>query len=1005
MKIDRRQWLELSELLDTALDLEPEQRDAWLHELSGENLAHREPLRTLLAQIALLETHDFLKTPDFATALRSEAEQRLSAGPDLKAGMEVGAYRLLREIGQGGMGCVWLAERSDGRFERQVALKFPYAGLHRQQLKERLRRERDILARLEHPNIARLYDADVTHLDQPFLVLEYVDGVPINDYCERHRLTVRDRVVLFLQVLNATRYAHSHLVIHRDLKPSNILITSDGIARLLDFGIAKLTSEGEARETALTQFGGRTLTPDYASPEQISGHPITTASDVYSLGVVLYELLTGSRPYRLKRDSRASLEDAIAEADVIAPSRARFTPDIAEQRAVSPQKLSRELRGDLDAIILKALQKNLSDRYASVDTLEVDLKHWLDGEVVEAQPPGTWYRISKLVGRHRLPFAAAGAVLLSLLAGAGVAIWQARAAIAQAERLQATKGFLVDIFNANSRDQDDPLKAQQTTARDLLDRAAARLDSGAQPSIDETEEMLSILGGIYRDLGLDDKSAALLLRRIALAKQLYGTDDLRYAAAEVDYAKSVYDTNEWKQALAPLQDAERILNAHGDNSSYTRGQQLGAMAEYLRGTDRNRSYEYAQRGLVLERRFFPHGQQLIEDLRMAALTDTETGRIDRAQPLLKEALAVQEREGAREVNLIRPLVELAEIQAGELDNAAAEINFRRGLEISQRINGEEHVDTIQCRLRLGKYLRGIGHLLESEAMLRQAEVDAVKLLGENESFHLPTVRYEFGLTEYGLGDYAAAADLYRRAIAGREMKRSGNRQHALMLTNYARLLTDTGHAAESERLMSRALEGFSNSQVGVGSSEAPVVLSAMYMALAKPEEAMQALDKYPQGRELLTPLMKVDLELQRAAVYADTGKTDEAEAILQHQWQRLQRLPQVENLHLLEAQIQLQLGRLLLQRGAADEARSMLEASLKARSAVLSPHSPVLADTEVALAECLLALGDRVHSRTLFEAAQAIQAVNVELGDRYRLPLLTLKAHLTQNPASRHASP
>jgi eukaryotic-like serine/threonine-protein kinase len=997
MKIDRDQWLELSDLLDTALDLDPEQRDTWLRELSGERATHREPLRTLLAQIALLETHDFLKTPDFAAALRSETAQRLSAAPDLKAGMEVGAYRLLRELGQGGMGYVWLAERSDGRFERQVALKFPYAGLHRRQLKERLRRERDILARLEHPNIARLYDADVTQLDQPFLVLEYVDGVAINDYCDQQRLTVRDRVVLFLQVLSATGYAHSHLVIHRDLKPSNILITGDRVARLLDFGIAKLTSDGEARETALTEFGGRTLTPDYASPEQISGQSITTASDVYSLGVVLYELLAGSRPYRLKRDSRASLEDAIAEADVMAPSRARFSFEIAEQRATSPQKLSRELRGDLDAIILKALQKTLSERYASVDTFAVDLKHWLDGEVVEAQPPSTWYRLSKLVRRHRLPFGAAAAVLLSLLAGAAVAVWQARAAIAQAERLQATKGFLVDIFNANSRDQDDPLKAQQTTARDLLDRAAARLDSGAQPSIEETEEMLSILGGLYRDLGLDDKSAALLLRRIAVAKQLYGADDLRYAAAEVDYAKSVYDTNDWKQALAPLQDAERILDAHGDNSSFTRGQQLGAMAEYLRGSDRNRSYEYAQRGIVLERRFFPHGQQLIEDLRMAALTDTETGRIDRAQPLLKEALAVQEREGAREVNLIRPLVELAEIQAGELDNAAAEKNFRRGLEISQRINGEEQVDTIQCRLRLGKYLRGSGHLLESEAMLQQAEANAVKLLGENESFHLPTVRYEFALTEYVLGNYATAADLYRRAIAGRELKRSGNRQHALMLTNYARLLTETGHAVDSERLMSRALEGFSNSQVGVGSSDAPVVLSGMYLALAKPEEAMQVLDKYPQGRELLTPVMKVEHELQRAAVYADMGTTDKAEAILRQQMQRLQALPQVENLHLLAAQIQLQLGRLLLPRGAADEARMMLEASLKERSAVLSPHSPVLADTEVALAECLLALGDRAQSKLLFDAAQAIQTFNIELADKYRQPLLTLKTHLALN--------
>ena len=296
MKIDREQWGRLSALLDAALDVDAGERESWLQQLSGDAAALREPLRVLLAQRAHIETDDFLKTPDFAAALRLESARSQHAALDLQAASEVGAYRLLRELGRGGMGSVWLAERIDGKLKRQVALKFPYAGPNQRQLAERLARERDILAGLEHPNIARLYDADVTSLGQPFLVLEYVDGVPINDYCDQHRLTIRERLVLALQVLNAVQYAHTHLVVHRDLKPSNILITNDRVARLLDFGIAKLVSDGEARETALTQFGGRALTPDYASPEQISGQPITTASDVYSLGVVLYELLTGNQP-------------------------------------------------------------------------------------------------------------------------------------------------------------------------------------------------------------------------------------------------------------------------------------------------------------------------------------------------------------------------------------------------------------------------------------------------------------------------------------------------------------------------------------------------------------------------------------------------------------------------------------------------------------------------------------------------------------------------------------
>ena len=243
MKIDREQWSRLSALLDAALDVDAGERESWLQQLSGDAATLREPLRALLAQRAHIETDYFLKRPDFVSALRFESARSQHAPPDLQAASEVGAYRLLRELGRGGMGSVWLAERIDGKLKRQVALKFPYAGPNQRQLAERLARERDILAGLEHPNIARLYDADVSSLGQPFLVLEYVDGIPINEYCDQHRLTVRERLVLALQVLNAVQYAHTHLVVHRDLKPSNILITNDGVARLLDFGIAKLVSD------------------------------------------------------------------------------------------------------------------------------------------------------------------------------------------------------------------------------------------------------------------------------------------------------------------------------------------------------------------------------------------------------------------------------------------------------------------------------------------------------------------------------------------------------------------------------------------------------------------------------------------------------------------------------------------------------------------------------------------------------------------------------------------
>jgi len=997
VKIDREQWNRLSGLLDDALDVDADEREAWLQRLSGEAAALKEPLRVLLAQRANIETDDFLKAPDFASALRQESARLQAAPLDLTPASEVGAYRLLRELGRGGMGSVWLAERIDGRLQRQVALKFPYAGPNQRQLAERLARERDILARLEHPNIARLYDADVTPLGHPFLVLEYVDGVPINEYCDQHRLTLRERLVLFLQVLGAMQYAHSHLVIHRDLKPSNILITTDRVARLLDFGIAKLISAGEAKETALTQFGGRALTPDYASPEQIGGQLITTASDVYSLGVLLYELLTGNRPYRLKRDSRASLEEAIAEADIIAPSRATFGTDVAEQRSISAGKLARSLRGDLDAIILKALRKKPEDRYPAVGALTQDIKHWLDGESVEAQRPGTWYTVRKLVRRNRLLFGSAAAVFLSLIVGAAVAIRQAHTAIAQTERLQATESFLIDIFNANSKGQADPLKAQQTTARELLDRAADRLVSQPQTSTEATEKMLAILGGLYEDLGLDEKSAVLRQRRAAVLTQLYGPGDQRTIEAQIEYAKSLYATDQWKQALAPLQEAERMLDKQGDVSSFTRARELGAMAEYLRGVDRNKAREYATRALALERQRYPTSQQFIEDLRSTALIYSETGNRAAALPLLEEALAVQKATGAPELHLVRPLIELAGIQSLQMNDAAAESNFRRGLEISRRLNGELHIDTIQSSLRFGKFLRGAGRLSESEKLLQQAQDSAVKLLGNSETFHLPTVRDELAQTEFALGNFAVAADLYRRAIAARESTRAGTRQHAHMLTNYARLLTQMGHADESERLLGRAIGYYEHSGVDVGASDVPVVMSAALSGLGRHREALEVLDRFPKGRELLTTAMQIELEMRRAEALTAIGQADTAESTLRRQLQRLQELPQRQQWRLLEAQGRILLGRLLLRRQLPNDARELLETAMSWRLADLSPHSPLLAESEVALAQCLLMLGDIPTSRSLLVKAQAIDDFNTELAEEYRSPLRQLSVRLATN--------
>jgi serine/threonine protein kinase len=378
----------LSKLLDEALELPREAHENWLEGLTPEHRHLAAILRKMLARQYSNTDQILPGLPQYDPAALGESAPDDTTG--LTTDSIIGPYRLIRELGRGGMGSVWLAERTDGSLKRQIALKLPHSSLPQRQLAERFGRERDILAALNHPHIARLYDAGVTEEGRPYLALEYVDGEPLNTYCDGRRLSIKARLELFLQVLAALQYAHGQLVVHRDLKPTNILVTPDGEVKLLDFGIAKLLTDGAAHETELTQLGGRALTPQYASPEQILGQPIGTASDVYALGVVLYELLTGSLPYRLKRDSRGALEDAILSADAARPSKTEVLLGNAQSRDSTVRKLVTLLKGDLDTIVLKALKKNAAERYATAQLFADDLRRYLAGEAVLAQPDSAW---------------------------------------------------------------------------------------------------------------------------------------------------------------------------------------------------------------------------------------------------------------------------------------------------------------------------------------------------------------------------------------------------------------------------------------------------------------------------------------------------------------------------------------------------------------------------------------------------------------------------------------
>jgi WD40 repeat protein/serine/threonine protein kinase len=433
-ELSAAEFSRLSVLWDESIEMAPVERDAWLGALERSDPKTAALLRALSASQDESRERGFLETSHL---LASHVASLIEADRGL-IGRQFGPYRVLSLLGHGGMGSVWLAERADGLFTRQVALKLIHPALKSRVTSERFAREREILASLNHPNIARLLDAGFAEDGQSYLALDYVAGTPLTTYCDANRLSVRERLELYRQVLNAVQYAHAHLVIHRDLKPANILVTADGQVQLLDFGIAKLLSEGEAKETELTQLGGRALTPDYAAPEQIAGSPITTAADVYALGVMLYELLTGERPYKLKRESRGALEEAILQADSVAPSRTALQ-GAAAVRATTAKKLASALRGDLDTIVLKALKKSPADRYATANAFAEDIERFLRGDVVLAQPDSVAYRTLKFARRHWVGISATSVLILTLAAGLAATSYEARVAAAERDAVQQSQ--------------------------------------------------------------------------------------------------------------------------------------------------------------------------------------------------------------------------------------------------------------------------------------------------------------------------------------------------------------------------------------------------------------------------------------------------------------------------------------------------------------------------------------------------------------------------------------
>jgi eukaryotic-like serine/threonine-protein kinase len=561
------EWPIISRRLDEALSLTVAERDTWLDSLQ-EKESIKLKLRSLLADAGSIETRDFLEAPPPLTLGLFEDSDAEADSDIAKASMLIGPYRLIAELGVGGMGSVWLAERADGGLKREVALKLPRVNWSRG-LAERMRRERDILASLDHPNIARIYEAGLDIKGRPYLALEYVEGEPIDVYCKQRALGINERLQLLLQVARAVAHAHARLVVHRDLKPANILVTADGQVRLLDFGIAKLLEGELTQETQLTQIAGRALTLDYASPEQIRGDPIGTASDVYSLGVVAYELLAQAKPYQLKRQSAAALEDAIANVDVRLAS-AACTTDSAH----------RALLGDLDAILNKALKKDVSQRYATVDAFAQDIERYLAFLPVLAQPDTAGYRLRKFIVRNKLFMATTTISVIAIVAGASVALWQSGHARSQAARAVQVKDFVLSIFN--DADSESEVGVSRSAA-DLLRLARVRIASDTMVESDLAVELMTAIGKSMVGQGLTADAASLLKEAEALALTSLGDSHLLTRAVRVAHAEALFGLGRSVDAIAVIQPAITSARSAGDQNALCAGLRLLSRAQLNEG--------------------------------------------------------------------------------------------------------------------------------------------------------------------------------------------------------------------------------------------------------------------------------------------------------------------------------------------------------------------------------------------------------------------------------------
>lgn len=970
--MDAARWAELEALFDEAIELPADERARYLDRLATTRPElHSELIRLLAAADAPSSRFD----ASAVDALRPVTMRKVSDA----AGQQIGVWKLIERIGSGGSGEVYRAERADGRYAQTVAVKL----LRREAIDTlpRFEAEQRILARLEHPGIARLYDAGVADDGRPYTVMEWVAGIDLTRWCIEHEADLPTRLALFLQICAAVSWAHRHLLVHRDLKPANLRVTPDGQVKLLDFGIAKQLDDDS------TQTINAPLTLAYAAPEQLRGEAATTATDVYALGVILFELLTGRVPWAGDGAGLAAAARRLIDAPLPSPSRAT--------QATSPVPRTL-LRGDLDAIVARALRAEPEARYVDARELADDIRRHLDHEPVLARSGSRTYVLRRSLRRHWLAWSAAAVIFVTMAAAIGGISWQARKARLEAQRAAAVQDFMVDLFRTNSSRQADPVKARQTTARELLDIGARRIESGLIDAPENKLALLRLFGGLYGEFALSSEQLPVRKQAVELSRRLYGADSPELASDLVALARTVGDHDETERLIA---QASAILDRHHDERSFLRGQQLLASAVNNESSDPEGAQKTAQQAVAILQKF-ADSAELAEAHYIVGITLCSQGDYFNAIEPLKQAIAVSINAlGMPNPKLSMFYEQLGNAQGFTLRYADAEASIAQAIEQAHENKAEYDYDRVRAQTTMAVVLFNEDQPKRSLEFATAAKANAPPASEGTDAALLRTyifdtasrTRLAAGEFDGALADAQVAVQLARIHDPEGVVLVSALQRKGAALEELGRIGEASDTAQEAADVLARLRPEPSRLttwlQIGLALDQAQLDRARTLFATLPPGGAdTRVITPKAQSRNLFAARINL-----AANDYANASRLAAA-AVEQSRASK-----QAPYLRLEIADAQLVEGLARLRSGDAVGAQSLLDDVLATRLELYLPKHPKIAEAQLALAECGLALGQREPASERVTQAAAIEQQHSTLSTRYREPLARLRRRLEQH--------